>query len=1153
MSRPRGRVYTPEQKNPYELTIGDLSVPLDVLSFTGNEYLSQPFSYRIQFTSAVEKIDYSRGFRMTREEFEALDEPKISPLDIDAAAVINRPASFAWFDKPKPVYPWETEPAKPEPLRRVYGVITGFQRLSASLDEARYEVILQPRFARLDRGRQYRIYRFQSVPQIVEQILRERHGYRGHDFIFELQREYPRREQVMQYGESDLAFISRLLAEVGIWYRIGVDKRVGIDVVHFNDWQKHFQFGVELPMRPPAGLPGEQRAVWDLQSQHTLVERSLFLRRYDYRQAGAWLEDEVNQGRISANTYGETYAYAEPYTQLGNRHAHNHEVECESAHFFARLRRERDINQRIRLSARSDSPTLEPAQVLKIGGEIPRDFTERMLITETTVKGGRSSNLVIDFKGIPYSDFVCFRPPLLAKPQIAGTIPARVRAFKAGATYSHIDNQGRYRVQFLFDREKRERGRESMLLRLARPYAGSQYGLHLPLLDDTEVAVAFEQGDPDRPYIAHALHDSQNVDLVTMDNDQRNVLRTPANNKLRMDDSRGKEHVKLSTDFAGKSQLNLGHLVDAQRQARGEGFELRTDHWGALRAGKGMFISADVQAKAQGPVLEMASAVDRLQQAGQQLENLSADAQVSQAEPADVAAQLALLRDDLEQLKSAVLLLSAPQGIALTSGKHLQLAAQDNLMLNAGGHADVSVIKRLFIGVGQGVSLFVRKLGIKLIANQGPVQIQAQNDGLGLMARQGLEIISSEDEIRIVAKKKITLNAGGSYITLDPCRIESGTAGDYDVKAAHVDFAGGVGQEVPLRSMPMIVAPDLSFDEQFQIFDSAGKWPLPNMPYKITAISGRVWRGITDSQGFTERVQTATPEKLSLVYGQELKEETLYDEQVRLMTASGAIVSNLPYCIRTADDELHEGVTDERGYTQRVTTQQPIRLEAITLEPPELPLPICCAASAVSERLTIELAKEEIHTNDVDIGLSVRVVRLPEGKSRGLTEGEVEMARLIFGDSIDFNGVRVHHGGWWGFLGMQFTAASPNGNMYYPPSTDYYRDDFSATEDDRDKALFIHEMVHVWQYGLGYALKWNGLLVSRRGGEAYEYELDGRSLNKYNLEQQGEIISDYYVICVLRNPLGVWNPRNYDKSPELLASVLSDFLNNPSDVRHLPL
>ena len=138
---------------------------------------------------------------------------------------------------------------------------------------------------------------------------------------------------------------------------------------------------------------------------------------------------------------------------------------------------------------------------------------------------------------------------------------------------------------------------------------------------------------------------------------------------------------------------------------------------------------------------------------------------------------LKLLEQDLEQLKSSVLMLSAPDGVAMTSGRHLQLAAQNNLMINAGAEADISVVKRLFIGVGQGLSLFVRKLGIKLIANQGAVSIQAQNDKLELIARHGLDITSTEDEIHITAKKKIILNAGGSYIAIDQSRIESGTQG----------------------------------------------------------------------------------------------------------------------------------------------------------------------------------------------------------------------------------------------------------------------------------------------------------------------------------------------------------------------------------------
>ncbi|WP_449554182.1 type VI secretion system tip protein VgrG, partial [Lelliottia amnigena] len=274
-----------------------------------------------------------------------------------------------------------------------------------------------------------------------------------------------------------------------------------------------------------------------------------------------------------------------------------------------------------------------------------------------------------------------------SRPVMAGTLPARVTSTTENDTYGHIDKDGRYRVNMLFDRDNRETGFESLWVRQSRPYAGDTYGLHLPLLAGTEVAIDFEDGNPDRPYISGVLHDSAHGDHVTIRNYKRNVLRTPANNKIRLDDSRDQEHIKVSTEYGGKSQLNLGHLVDAEKQKRGEGFELRTDSWGAIRAQKGMFISADGQTKAQGQVLEMHSAVSNLGDAREQMISLSGDAQKATANPADLQAQIKLLEQQVTDLKKSVLLLSAPDGMALTSGQHLQVSAGQNLIATAGKNA----------------------------------------------------------------------------------------------------------------------------------------------------------------------------------------------------------------------------------------------------------------------------------------------------------------------------------------------------------------------------------------------------------------------------------------------------------------------------------
>jgi type VI secretion system secreted protein VgrG len=748
----------------HRLIVDGLDLALDVVAFHGHEHLSQPFSYSIEFTSPTQ--------------------------DIDVAQILNRGATFTLWPRPIPKTQLDHlfKPKVQVPLRTLRGVVTQFSRVGESRDEARYTLTLQPRLALLDRGKQYCVYQQQSVPEIVKQILLTRHKFEHQDLRWSLIHDYPRRDQIIQFGESDLAFIQRLLAEVGIWYRFSLYERLNSEIIELSDDQRHYLPLFKVPLRPQSGLDSPAESVWNLQARHAVVEKSATVRGYDHNDIFADLDSTVDRTRGARTTHGEAYHYGEPHRTLGDPFAFDHIVETESGNFYARMRHERHLNRMTQLSGCSSSTGLQCGQKVEIGEGAPQAFQPMIVITGLTYQATREHGLSATFEALPYHESICFRPPVPAKPCIAGSIPARISSNAEYDLYGHIDRLGRYKVKFLFDRDTWLLGHESAWLRLARPYAGDKHGLHLPLIAGTEVAVAFEQGDPDKPYIAHALHDSDHPDLVTLDNYERNVLRTPANNKLRMEDRRGKKHVKLSTEHSGKSQLNLGHLVDKARQLRGSGFELRSDGHGALRAGKGLFISADAQLNASGLQLEMAPAVARLQQASEQLHTLSTHAQTAGGDTADVYAQVSMMREQLDQLRACVALLSAPDGIGLTSGKHLQLAAADNLMLNAGGQADVSVVKRLFMGIGQGLSVFVNKLGIKLIANQGPVSVQAQNDSLQLIARHGLSITSTEDEIRITARKRIVLNAGGSYFSLERCKIEAGTEGDYLIKGPYFEY-----------------------------------------------------------------------------------------------------------------------------------------------------------------------------------------------------------------------------------------------------------------------------------------------------------------------------------------------------------------------------
>ncbi|EFN0652771.1 type VI secretion system Vgr family protein, partial [Escherichia coli] len=809
------------------LKIRGLKSPADVLTFTGHEQLSSPFRYDIEFTSTNKAI--------TPE------------------SVLMQDGAFSLTAPPVQGMPVQTA------LRTLHGVITSFKHLSSSQDEARYEVRLEPRMALLTRSRQNAIYQNQTVPQIVEKILRERHQMRGQDFVFNLKNEYPAREQVMQYGEDDLTFVSRLLSEVGIWFRFATDARLKIEVVEFYDDQSGYERGLTLPLRHPSGLfDGETEAVWGLNSAYSVVEKSVSTRDYNYREATA----EMTTGQHDATggdntTYGEAYHYADNFLQKGDKEA------AESGAFYARIRHERYLNEQAILQGQSTSSLLMPGLEIKVqGDDAPAVFRKGVLITGVTASAARDRSYELTFTAIPYSERYGYRPALIPCPVMAGTLPARVTSTVKNDIYAHIDKDGRYRVNLDFDRDTWKPGYESLWVRQSRPYAGDTYGLHLPLLAGTEVSIAFEEGNPDRPYIAGVKHDSAHTDHVTIQNYKRNVLRTPANNKIRLDDERGKEHIKVSTEYGGKSQLNLGHLVDAGKQQRGEGFELRTDLWGTVRAKKGIFISSDAQDKAQGKVREMAPAMAILDGAQSQMKSLSTDAQTANADPADLSSQIALLQQSVKDLTQAAILLSAPKGVAIASGEHLQLAASKNLIANAGNHADIGVVKNMFIGVGQALSVFVRKAGIKLFANKGAISVQAQNDLMELLAQKSIEITSTEDEIKITAKKKITLNGGGSYIRLDACGIEAGTPGEYNVKAGYYGRKPKAKLTPELMAFPVIKSED--FNQSFILLDENTGQPLINWPYELELESGLKMSGITDENGNTELISSDKEEVVNI-------------------------------------------------------------------------------------------------------------------------------------------------------------------------------------------------------------------------------------------------------------------------------------------------
>ncbi|WP_243077478.1 type VI secretion system Vgr family protein [Pantoea sp. MQR6] len=748
--------------NRYQLNIPSCHSSLDVEDFCGTESLSQLYRYDISFTS--------------------------TDKNIAASQILSKPATLTMGTGMLAMQTGQ---------KVVHGVVTHFERISSSADQAEYMITLEPFLALLKN--QFRTHRFfvnQSVPEVVAEVLQE-HGLKDWEYAFTFKADYPKREQINQYQENDLAFIERLLAEVGIFYFFTLQPDTQTEVVHFADKQSAWTFGKSLPLSSPSGMSDNAvDSVWGVYVRHNVVERSVTASDYNHREAQKILTSvpaDMTRGDGKGITYGEVYHHRPRHLERGDKI----NPTAETGNFWARLEHERFLSTQTTVTGSSTDHTLGPAQVLTltettIPPTLPRETENGLVIISAGYTASRKNALRVEWAAMPYYENRCWRPPAKKRPVISGTLTARVTSAKDNDMYAWQDEAGLYRVKFDADRDDKGQGMESMPVRFAKPYGGDKYGFHFPLIQGTEVAIAFHEGDPDRPYIAHALHDSRHLDHVTEANSTRNVIRTAGLNKLRMEDKRGEEHIKLSTEYGGKTQLNLGHNVDASRELRGEGAELRTDKHVAIRGGAGVFISADSQSQAQGKMLAIEAALSELQKAQWLTESLRSAAETAKAELADLQTQKALLSDVLTELKQSALLFSAPAGIAQTTAKSLQLSAGENLMATSGKNTDFSVLKAFTVAAGEIISLFAQKMGIKVFAAKGKVEIQAQGDEMALDALKDVRISSSEGKVIIRAEQDILLvGSGGAYLRIGNGEVESGAPDKIIQRAAVWQKFGG--------------------------------------------------------------------------------------------------------------------------------------------------------------------------------------------------------------------------------------------------------------------------------------------------------------------------------------------------------------------------
>lgn len=461
----------------------------------------------------------------------------------------------------------------------------------------------------------------------------------------------------------------------------------------------------------------------------------------------------------------------------------------------------------------------------------------------------------------------------------------------------YTDEYGRVRVQFHWDRVGTNDDRSSAWLRVSSLWAGAELGAAAIPRIGTEVIVQWVDGCPDRPIITGAVFNEHNMPPWTMPEQQAltgfrsrelapNAGNSPTgrSNHLILDDTNGQIQAQLKSDHQ-HSQLSLGYITRIEdnrgrTDARGEGWELRTDGRGVLRSAEGMLITTERRDRGQSHITDMKEVLERLAGAHYLHEKQARDAIDQQAQEwghQDDAADLLHSQNQtiagalgqFPELSAPHVVLASAAGLTTSTAQSTHLSSDEQIALTAKRDVSIAAGDSLFASVAQTLRLFAKKAGIKLLAAAGKISVVAKQDDIELVAAKVLTLISETDWIDLKGKKGIRLHGAGSMMEISD-KVQFFTA-------APTLFHGNLETLAPSPRPHSFTAATIAsasvslpekeqeFDEQFQLIGSDGHTPVANCRYRIAADDGQTWEGKSDDRGLTQRVVTRASVKLSLL------------------------------------------------------------------------------------------------------------------------------------------------------------------------------------------------------------------------------------------------------------------------------------------------
>ena len=485
-----------------------------ILRLEGYEKIGQPSVYTVEFVSKDYNIDMD--------------------VALGAPAVITLLGSNGDVD------------------RYVHGVIEEISYRGQDRNLSYYQVTIVPALKLLDKKINVRIYQDQTVPEIIKQVLNETKFDIGEPQYSFLHNYYPRKYCV-QYNESDLDFITRLMSEEGIYYYYEHDSE-SFKLIFADNLDAHSKVNSpsDVEYHPNKGMLHDQNVIFDLSYSRSIRTEEVSVTDYDFKKPSLNLKSNKGDGKFGL----EEYKYPGQYRmqKAGQRQT--------------RLRHTAKKQQVNQMRGTSNCSQFVAGFQFDLINHPRSSANDQYLLTEIVhfayqpqVLGEYASDDETNeyhnsFQAIPANTPFVIEP--IEKPKVLGVQTAVICGPEGEEIYT--DEYARVKVQFHWDREGERNEKSSCWIRVAQSAAGGSFGaVSIPRIGQ-EVIIEFENGDPDRPIVTGSVYHGTNKPPYSLpDNKTRTVIKTKThkgqgNNEIRFEDLAENQELYI---HAEKDQNNV--------------------------------------------------------------------------------------------------------------------------------------------------------------------------------------------------------------------------------------------------------------------------------------------------------------------------------------------------------------------------------------------------------------------------------------------------------------------------------------------------------------------------------------------------------------------------------------------------------------------